>query len=215
MFFKHRDVVLSKGKIGEYIAAFAQNLIWFVVIPILAIFFLKDGPAFVDTLVKMAGRRNSQRLLRTVFEDLNEMVTHYVRTPLMLAGLALIVYTFVFWAMRLPYSFALSSIAGVLEFIPVVGPAVAAVVVLVVSFLAGYNHLVIMIIFLGCWRIVQDYVISPQLMKLIRDAPAGGYLRGIGRCGTRGSGGRISVNSSHGQPSHFLEKLAAVFRNAT
>lgn len=163
---RHRDVLLSlEGKLGGYIAAFAQNLIWFVVIPILAIFFLKDGPSFVDTVVKMAGRRNSQRLLRAVFEDLNEMVTHYVRTQLMLAVLALIVYTVVFWVMRLPYSFALSSIAGVLEFIPVVGPAVAAVVVLGVSFLAGYNHLVIMIIFLGCWRIVQDYVISPQLMK--------------------------------------------------
>lgn len=162
---RHRDVVLSlEGKLGEYIAAFAQNMIWFAVIPILAIFFLKDGPSFVDTLVKMAERRNSQRLLRTVFENLNQMVTHYVRTQLMLAGLALVVYTFVFWVMRLPYSFALSSIAGVLEFIPVVGPAVAAVVVLGVSFLAGYNHLVILIIFLGCWRIVQDYVISPQLM---------------------------------------------------
>jgi predicted PurR-regulated permease PerM len=113
----------------------------------------------------MAERRKSQRLLRNVFEDLNEMVTHYVRTQLVLAGLALMVYTFVFWLMRLPYSFALSSIAGILEFIPVVGPAGAAVVVLGVSFLAGYNHLVIVIIFLGCWRIVQDYVISPQLMR--------------------------------------------------
>ena len=93
------------------------------------------------------------------------MVTHYVRTQLVLAGLALIVYTLVFWVLRLPYSFALSSIAGILEFIPVVGPAAAVVVVLGVSFLAGYNHIVIVIIFLGCWRIIQDYVISPQLMK--------------------------------------------------
>lgn len=163
---RHRDVVLSlEGKFGIYIAAFAQNLIWFVLIPILAIFFLKDGPTFADAIVKMAERRKSQRLLRTVFEDLNEMVTHYVRTQLVLAGLALIVYTLVFWLLRLPYSFALSSIAGILEFIPVVGPAAAVVVVLGVSFLAGYNHLVIVIIFLGCWRIIQDYVISPQLMK--------------------------------------------------
>ena len=162
----HRDVVLSlEGKLGVYIAAFAQNLIWFVVIPILAIFFLKDGPTFADAIVKMAERRKSQRLLRSLFEDLNEMVTHYVRTQLILAGLALIVYTPVFWLLRLPYSFALSSIAGILEFIPVVGPAVAAVAVLGVSFLAGYNHLVIVIIFLGCWRILQDYVISPQLMR--------------------------------------------------
>lgn len=161
---RHSGEVLSlEGKLAEYIGAFLQNLVWFILIPILAFFFLKDGRAFTDQLIRMTGRAR-QRFLRRLFEDLNQMVTHYVRAQLALSGLALVVYTLGFWLLHVPYSFALSSIAGSMEFIPVVGPAVAAVLVLAVCFLEGYSHLLIVVVFLGIWRVSQDYVISPRVL---------------------------------------------------
>lgn len=57
-----------------------------------------------------------------------------------------------------------TAIAGILEFIPVVGPAVAAVVIVSISFLGNYPHLLIVVLFLGIWRVLQDYVISPRVM---------------------------------------------------
>lgn len=162
----HRSGVLSvEDQIGEYLAALAQNAIWFVLIPILTFFFLKDGRAFADELAAMVKQRRPQRFLQGIFEDLNEMVAHYVRAQLVLAGLALVFYMLVFWLMRLPYSFALGSIAGILEFIPVVGPAIAAVVVLGVCFLETYSHLFAVVLVLGAWRVVQDYLITPHIMK--------------------------------------------------
>ncbi len=162
---RHSAGVLAlEGKLAEYIAAFAQNLVWFVLIPILAFFFLKDGRAFVDELVRMVERTRRQRFVRRIFEDLNQMVTHYVRAQLALAAVALVVYTLMFWLISVPYSFALSSIAGIMEFIPVVGPATAAVVVLGVCFLESYPHLLIMVVLLGLWRVAQDYVISPRVL---------------------------------------------------
>jgi predicted PurR-regulated permease PerM len=65
--------------------------------------------------------------------------------------------------MRLPYSVALGVAGGVLEFIPVVGPLVAAGVIIAVAFFTG-SHFLIVAIFLGVWRVVQDYVVSPRLM---------------------------------------------------
>jgi predicted PurR-regulated permease PerM len=162
----HRRGVLSvEDRIGEYLAALAQNAIWFVLIPILAFFFLKDGRAFADELAAMVKQRRPQRFLQGILEDLNEMVAHYVRAQLALTGLALVFYMLVFWLMRLPYSFALSSIAGILEFIPIVGPATAAVVVLGVCFLETYSHLFAVVLVLGAWRVVQDYLITPHIMK--------------------------------------------------
>jgi predicted PurR-regulated permease PerM len=162
----HRGFVLSlENDLGEYIAAFARNAVWFVLIPILAFFFLRDGKTFADEIITMIERRGPRRILRKILEDLNQMVSHYIRAQLTLAALALAVYTLVFWLMRLPYSFALSSIAGILEFIPVVGPLIAAVVVLGVSFLENYTHVLLILLFLGIWRIVQDYVITPHIMK--------------------------------------------------
>jgi predicted PurR-regulated permease PerM len=51
-----------------------------------------------------------------------------------------------------------------MEFVPVVGPLVAAVLILGVAFLMSYQHLWWLLIFLAAWRLVLDYVISPRIM---------------------------------------------------
>jgi predicted PurR-regulated permease PerM len=51
-----------------------------------------------------------------------------------------------------------------MEFIPFVGPLVAAVLILAVSFGLNYAHLALVLIFLALWRGLQDYVISPRVL---------------------------------------------------
>jgi predicted PurR-regulated permease PerM len=149
---------------GSRVAAFAQNLIWIVLIPILAIFFLKDGSQFADGLLELTERKRQRQFLAGITEDLNTMLAHYIRSQLILAGLSLVVYMIVLAILRVPYASVLGFLAGVMEFIPVVGPLVGAVAILVVAFLANYQHLLVVVVFLGVWRLVQDYVNSPRIM---------------------------------------------------
>lgn len=51
-----------------------------------------------------------------------------------------------------------------MEFIPVVGPLCAAILILGVGFLASYPHLFMVATFLAVWRVLQDYVCSPRIM---------------------------------------------------
>src|SRR5262249_7423327 len=51
-----------------------------------------------------------------------------------------------------------------MEFVPVVGPLVAAALILGVGILMSYPHILIVLLFLGAWRLIQDYVISPRVM---------------------------------------------------
>ena len=46
-----------------------------------------------------------------------------------------------------------------------VGPLTAAVIVLAVSGFSGYPHIVWILVFLGVYRLFQDYVLSPRLMS--------------------------------------------------
>lgn len=66
--------------------------------------------------------------------------------------------------LRVSYAIVLGVIGGALEFVPVVGPLVAAVLILVIALVTGYKHLLILALFLGAWRIFQDYVNSPRIM---------------------------------------------------
>jgi predicted PurR-regulated permease PerM len=79
-------------------------------------------------------------------------------------------------------------VGGMLEFIPVVGPLVAAIVIMGVAALMGYGHWIALIVFLGVWRLIQDYVSSPRIMghsmelhplAAIFGVMAGGEIAGI------------------------------------
>jgi predicted PurR-regulated permease PerM len=162
---EHRSTVLAWATdFGAHAAKFAQNAIWLLLIPILAIFFLSDGRKFADEVVQMLERRQQRQFLRGLIDDLNEMLAHFIRAQLVLAGLSLIVYMGVLWLLRVPYAFVLGTIAGMMEFVPVVGPLVAAIVILGVAFLANYHHLMVLAIFLGGWRVMQDYISAPRIM---------------------------------------------------
>lgn len=161
----HRDVIVHwASDFGTRVAGVATNAIWLIIIPILAIFFLKDGKSFAESLVQTADRRAQKQLVRGVLEDLHLMLAAYIRAQLILAAISLVVYTIVLTVLRVPYAFVLGALGGLMEFIPVVGPLVAAMSILGVSFLSNYPHLLLVAIFLGVWRLIQDYVVSPRVM---------------------------------------------------
>ena len=161
----HRDYILSLvGSVGARVAIFFQNVIWIVLIPILAVFFLKDGRNFTERLLDMVERAPQKRFLTGITDDLDEMLAHYIRTQLVLAGLSLAAYIGVLSLLRVPYAAAVGAVAGVLEFVPVVGPLVGAAAILGVAFLANYHHVLIVAAFLGVWRLLQDYLTTPRLM---------------------------------------------------
>src|SRR4029077_11749405 len=141
-----------------------QNMWWLLLVPILAIFFLKDGHQLGQNLINAVEDPRNRRMVADTVEEMNSMLGHFIRAQLTLAALAMVVVTFVLWIMRVPYAFALGPAAGVLEFVPVVGPAVGGLIVLAVALLSGYNHMWILLIFLLVWRGIQDYVSSPRIM---------------------------------------------------
>src|SRR6185312_8609065 len=122
--------VLSwEGQIAASTAAFAQNILWLLLIPVLSIFFLKDGSKFASYFVASLERRTQRQLIRRILEDINQMLAHFIRTQLLLAALSVVVYMGGLWLMQVPFALALGSIAGVMEFVPIVGPLVGAIAI--------------------------------------------------------------------------------------
>jgi predicted PurR-regulated permease PerM len=141
-----------------------QNMWWLPLVPILAIFFLKDGHKLGQSMVNAVEDSGSRRIVADALEEMNSMLGHFIRAQLTLAGLAMVVVTFMLSIMGVPYAFALGPAAGALEFIPVVGPAVGGLIVMAVALLSGYTHMWLLLIFLLVWRGIQDYVSSPRIM---------------------------------------------------
>ena len=161
----HRDDVLNLAqRVGIRIAGAAQESWLLIVVPILAVFFLKDGRAFGEAALSFVHTRPQREFLEGVRGDLNQMLAHFIRAQLTLAAFSLIVYTAFMGLTRVPYALVLGTAGGIMEFIPVVGPLVAALVIVGVALLMSYPHWLVLVVFLFAWRMIQDYVVSPRIM---------------------------------------------------
>jgi predicted PurR-regulated permease PerM len=161
----HQQSLLNLAqRAGLRVAEVAQDAWLLVVVPVLAAFFLKDGRAFSEMLLSFAHARPQREFLEGVLSDLNQMLAHFIRAQLILAAFTLVIYTAFMSIMQVPYALVLGTAGGVLEFIPVLGPLVAAFLIVAASLLLSYQHWLILLVFLGAWRLVQDYVISPRIM---------------------------------------------------
>ncbi len=151
-------------RIGVRAAEGAKEIWVLFLIPILAIFFLRDGSTFHEVLLSTVQSRNQREFLQDVFRDLNQMLAQFIRAQLTLAALSFMVYSSVLGLMKVPYAMMLGTAGGALEFVPVVGPLVAGATMVLVSILTGYAHWPFVLLFLVLWRMVQDYVVVPRVM---------------------------------------------------
>jgi len=185
----HSDEIEKLAQnVGLRIADVAKEAWLLVVVPLLSIFFLKDGRAFSQILLDLVRSRPQRELLQGVLSDLNQMLAHFIRAQLTLAALTLVAYSAGLAVMGVPNALVLGTLGGSLEFIPVVGPLVAALTIVGVSLLMSYHHWLALVVFLGVWRLVQDYVCSPRIMghsmelhplAAIFGVMAGGEVAGI------------------------------------
>ncbi|WP_109487910.1 AI-2E family transporter [Occallatibacter savannae] len=185
----HSDALSTIGAdIGRSLAKPATHIWWLLLIPILAIFFLKDGEKIAANIGGIASDPEDRILINGLTADVNVMLGSYIRSQMILALLTLVAYSLVLSVLRVPYALILGPLAGFLEFIPVVGPAIAALCALLIPALAGYSHMLLLLAFIAIWRLLQDYVNAPRIMgKSLEINPllqifavlAGGEIAGV------------------------------------
>jgi predicted PurR-regulated permease PerM len=165
LILEHQPEIISAAQ-GLVVGAVRslQETWWLLLVPILAIFFLKDGRMFGDLLINSVKQETDRQIAAATIQRMNSMLGDFLRAQLLLSIMAMVVITLVIWAMGVRYALALGPAAGALEFIPVVGPFIGIALIVSVAFLSGYNHVLWVLAFLLVWRGIQDYVTSPRIM---------------------------------------------------
>jgi predicted PurR-regulated permease PerM len=142
----------------------ASNLIYLVIIPVLAFLFLKDAETLRKDVLELVDDGPRRALFQDVIADIHVLLARYMRALVVLSAAAFTAYGIFFAIVGVPYGVVLAVIGGMLEFIPMVGPLVAGVTIVTVTGLTT-GHWVAVIVFLVAYRMVSDYVLSPHLME--------------------------------------------------
>ena len=161
-----RDTVIHT--VQAFFAASLSYVIylpWLILIPILAFFLLKDAESFRRSALLMLPRGRWRWRGDEFFQDINSTLAAYIRAQLTACVFIGVICALGFTLLGLPGGLVMGFIAGVFEFVPLVGPLVIAITAAILAmFHAGPFNAFLVLLFLGVLRIVQDYAIYPRLI---------------------------------------------------
>ena len=147
------------------IAGWVIYIPWLVLIPVLSFFFLKDAESFRRSALQMLPRGRWRWRGDEFFQDVNSTLAAYIRAQLTACAFIGLVCTLGFAVFGLPSPLVMGIIAGICEFVPLVGPLLVLVIAALVALLhGGMFSAFLVIVFLAVLRIVQDYIVYPRLI---------------------------------------------------
>jgi len=163
-------ITAAIGEIGTYLTTFLLTVVsyapWLILIPVLAFFFLKDINIFRLFFLRIFPSGRWRARAELVLEDVNKTLRAYARAQLFSCFLIGFTCTLGFYALELNYAALLGILAGVFEFIPLLGPLTIGITATVVaSFSVSPKTGLYVAIFLIVLRILQDYVFYPRIVR--------------------------------------------------
>jgi predicted PurR-regulated permease PerM len=161
---RHREEMESLVRAAEqHLPTAVQAMGYLLVIPILAVFFLREGEELANALILFFTSPGNSETAHKLAEELDAVLRKYIKAKVELGSLSLVVYSLTMLLFGCPYAVALGIFGGLLDCIPVVGGILAVTAIISVGALA-HTHWIWMAVLLAGWRMVQDYVIAPRVM---------------------------------------------------
>ena len=152
--------------IGGFVLISATFVPWLLLIPILAFFFLKDVNIFRLAVLRSFPAGRWRIRAEAVLQDVNSTLAAYTRAQLISCFLIGLICTIGFWALGLKYALLLGILAGIFEFVPLLGPAAIGLIVVLTAAASDNPWKALYVaIFLIILRIFQDYVLYPRIVR--------------------------------------------------
>ena len=156
--------------VGAFVTGFllvaATYTPWLILIPVLAFFFLKDVNTFRLLFLRFfpAGRWRTR--VESVLEDVNTTLRAYARAQLVSCLLIGTICTIGFYLLGLNYAVLLGILAGILEFVPLLGPLTLGIIATTVASVSNSAWTgAYVAVFLIVLRILQDYIFYPRIVR--------------------------------------------------
>lgn len=144
------------GVFGRIIGGASAATIIFV----FAFFLLIDGPRAWQILLSTVGDARAKRLDR-VARKMTTAISGFITGNLFISLIAGSVGLITMVILQIPYAFALAAFLAVLDLIPLVGAALATIVIALVALTQGFLVAVIAIIVLLTYQLIEGHVIQP------------------------------------------------------
>jgi predicted PurR-regulated permease PerM len=154
------------SSVGGFVLISVTFIPWLILIPILAFFFLKDVNLFRLAVLRSFPAGRWRLRAESVLADVNTTLAAYTRAQLISCFLIGVICTTGFYVLGLKYALLLGILAGIFEFVPLLGPAtIGLLVIATAAFSDDPWRAPYVLIFLVVLRIFQDYILYPRIVR--------------------------------------------------
>ncbi len=148
------------SRVGEEVIASRPLLRWLWLVPVIALVLISRFTRFRDSAVAHLPEGHLRWRGEEFFRHVNCILAGYMRAQVLSCLLVGIVSIAGFWLIGVSHALLLGTVAGILEFLPAVGPLSVA---LAACSIVSDERLLALVGFLVVLRIGQDYLIYPLL----------------------------------------------------
>lgn len=160
-----QKVSASLGEIATTVGSLITSVPWLILIPILAFFFLKDVNLYRISVLRFVPPGKWRTRVEHFLYDVNKTLAAYARAQLISCVFIGVTCTIGFYIIGLNYAVLLGILAGVFEFVPLIGPLTIFIVAFVLAFLQSPWLALYTLIFLLILRLTHDYVTYPRIVR--------------------------------------------------
>jgi len=136
-----------------------------VLLPVLTFFFLRDWDTFVERIAALVPRNQEATVTRLARES-SEMLSGFLRGQFLVMLILGVLYGLGLWLVGLDLGILIGIIAGLLTFVPYLGPATVVVlggIAALVQF-GDWQHLAGVLAVFGIGQVIESYWLTPKLV---------------------------------------------------
>lgn len=144
--------------------SYVTYLLWLVLVPIFAFFLLKDAEHIEHGLVALLPNERLRKRMHWLLLDVSRTLAAYIRAQITACVEIAVLVTIGLSLIGSPIAIVLGLIAGLLEFLPMIGPLMFAFIAFVLTITVSFKKALLVLAFLAVLRIAQDYIIYPRIV---------------------------------------------------
>jgi predicted PurR-regulated permease PerM len=158
-------VTKSSSSLTTYGVQFAGNLIWVVIIPIVAFYSLRDFNLILAKALLIVPTRN-RPLVQTAVAEITSIFGRYLRGLGLVSLLNGIATCVLLEILHVPSAMLLGIIAGILYSVPYIGAILTVALTAAVAFIGGGAHLTLIAVAASVvlHQIIFDQIITPRIL---------------------------------------------------
>lgn len=159
------NLAQSSAWLTDYGMRFLSNLVWVVIVPIVAFYALRDFHMILakGLLIVPSKQRN---LVQTAVTEISAVFARFLRGLAIVSAMNGVATWLLLWVLKVPSALVLGIVAGVLYGVPYLGAILTTVLTAAVAFIAGGVQLMALAVGASVLlhSIVFDQIITPRIL---------------------------------------------------